>query len=118
MSESNPPPPRSGLAAVGRGTVGVGQQSAPPSGQSDLSDRGEPEWTTGQALGFLVALPGWVMVPTSLIGLAIAAGYGSGIAMAVCAASSVLSIALAIPGTIVMNKCERPGNRPGSPRRR
>jgi len=48
------------------------------------------------------------MVPVSLIGLAIAAGNGSGIAMAICAASAVLSFVLAIPGTVVMNKCQRP----------
>lgn len=29
----------------------------PPSGSR------EPDWTTGQGIGFLVALPGWIIVP-------------------------------------------------------
>ena len=44
----------------------------PPSGSR------EPDWTTGQGIGFLVALPGWILVPLGLIGAIVASSFAGG----------------------------------------
>ena len=73
----------------------------------------EPDWTTGQGIGFLVALPGWIIV--GLAG-AVAAFSVGGVVGGVGESSAVLAVAIlvavfgaitAIPGTIVFNKCKR-----------
>lgn len=106
--------PQSGLAAIGKGTVRSGDQ--PPSGSATPRRYGpgppsaegrsrEPDWTTGQGIGFLVALPGCLLALVGLIGLMVADGspgnyiFGSGFALGAIGA---------IPGTIVFTKCKRP----------
>ncbi len=73
----------------------------------------EPDWTTGQGVGFLVALPGWIIVGLAGIG-ALAAVYlvaaDSPIALHVVigvVSWAVFGVIIAIPGTIVFNKCKR-----------
>ena len=73
----------------------------------------EPDWTTGQGIGFLVALPGWIM-----FGLAVLAGlvgaFGTftdeEFVQLVVGAIVVGAVGLlaALPGTIVFSKCKRP----------
>ncbi|MXZ51877.1 MAG: hypothetical protein F4Z34_01665 [Acidimicrobiaceae bacterium] len=72
----------------------------------------EPDWTTGQGIGFLVALPGWI-----LFGLAVLAGlvgaFGTStdeeFVQLVAGAIVVGGVGLlaALPGTIVFSKCKR-----------
>ncbi len=73
----------------------------------------EPDWTTGQGIGFLVALPGWIIV-----GLAAAVGLGLAVAapgfsqlgapeLLALVGMALLGVIAAIPGTIVFNKCKR-----------
>ncbi len=75
----------------------------------------EPQWTTGQGIGFLVALPGCLLALVGLIGLMVTDGspgnyiFGSGFARGAIGA---------IPGTIVFNKCSRPAVRPAAARER
>ena len=73
----------------------------------------DPDWTTGQGIGFLVALPGWIIV--GLAGMVAAFSVG-GVVGGVGESSAVLAVAIlvavfgaitAIPGTIVFNKCKR-----------
>ena len=76
-------------------------------------DSREPDWTTGQGIGFLVALPGWIIF--GLAGVVAAFSVG-GVVGGDSESSAVLVGALlvaafgvitAIPGTIVFNKCKR-----------
>ena len=72
----------------------------------------EPEWTTGQGIGFLVALPGWI-----LVGLAVLAAFVGAFGTSsddefvrlVVGAIVVGGVGLlaALPGTIVFGKCKR-----------
>ena len=92
------------------------KQSADSSLQAltaESKSRGEADWTTGQGIGFLVSLPGWIAV-----GLAIAAFVASAIGTITSEFGDtslfVLGLSLgagglvcAIPGTIVFNKCKR-----------
>ena len=73
----------------------------------------EPNWTTGQGIGFLVALPGWIIV--GLAGMVAAFSVGgvlggdsgsSPFLMGAILAAAVGTIG-ALPGTIVFNKCKR-----------
>ena len=74
----------------------------------------EPDWTTGQGLGFLVALPGWIIVGfaalAGVIGLA-AGSSGTGQVGApellIIVVVALFGVTIAIPGTIVFNKCKR-----------
>ena len=77
-------------------------------------DSREPNWTTGQGIGFLVALPGWILVGMGAIAAAISipmnvsgetAGGVSlvGVAVVTC----LVGFIGALPGTIVFNKCKR-----------
>lgn len=133
-ADNQPGEPRSGLAAIGRGTIrtdaaskdvaaansaaakreAVGQPT--PTASTGVSatrrDPSEPVWTTGQGIGFLVALPGWLLAPVGLLGALITAGNGNGIVPAIFAASAVLGLIVAIPGSIVFGKCRRPEGRP------
>ena len=75
----------------------------------------EPHWTTGQGIGFLVALPGWIIVGlAALVGvIVLAAGTadtGDGIGtseLLVILLMALFGVIVAIPGTIVFNKCKR-----------
>ncbi|MCY4421968.1 MAG: hypothetical protein OXC06_02740 [Acidimicrobiaceae bacterium] len=79
----------------------------PPSGSR------EPDWTTGQGIGFLVALPGWIIVGlAALVGVIGLAAGTSGTAVGAGGLLIIVGMALfgtitAIPGTIVFNKCKR-----------
>ena len=42
------------------------------------SNPNEPKWTTGQGIGFLVSLCGWLIAAAGLIGLMITAPAGAG----------------------------------------
>lgn len=76
---------------------------------SDSTAPNEPQWTTGQGIGFLVSLGGWLIGGLGLIGLAVGA-YAEldGSVLAALAASTGVGVILAIPGTVVFNKCKRP----------
>ncbi|MDE0664822.1 MAG: MotA/TolQ/ExbB proton channel family protein [Acidobacteria bacterium] len=72
----------------------------------------EPHWTTGPGIGFLVAVPGWTIVGlaalTAVIGVATSGGGDDvGAAVGVAMLTAVFGIIVAIPGTIVFNKCKR-----------
>ncbi len=85
--------------------------SAAPSPETAL--RGEASWTTGQGIGFLVALPGWIA-----IGLAVAvfvisltatdiSEIGEYSLFVVGVTLGAGGLGLAIPGGIVFSKCKR-----------
>ena len=90
-------PTPTGLGAVGKGTASTPQPQTPED---------EPMWTTGQGIGFLVALPGWLLVAIGLLGAGPASELGGeGVVIALVAAG--FGILIAIPGSIVFNKCKR-----------
>ena len=76
---------------------------------------GEPDWTTGQGLGFLVALPGWIIFGlAALVGVnRLAAGtadteqFGAPELVIVVVLMALFGVVIAVPGTIVFNKCKR-----------
>jgi len=76
---------------------------------SDNTAPNEPQWTTGQGIGFLVSLGGWLIGGLGLIGLGVGV-YAEldGSVLAVLAGSTGIGMILAIPGTVVFNKCKRP----------
>lgn len=76
---------------------------------SDSTAPNEPQWTTGQGIGFLVSLGGWLMAALGLVGLAVGV-YAEldGAVLGVLGASTGAGVILAIPGTVVFNKCKRP----------
>ncbi len=70
------------------------------------------DWTTGQGIGFLVALPGWIIVGlaalVAVIGVATSGGGDDvGAAVGIAMLTAVFGVIIAIPGTIVFNKCKR-----------
>ena len=80
----------------------------PPSGSR------EPDWTTGQGIGFLVALPGWILVGMGAIAAAISIPLNvsgetaSGLSVvSVAVVTCLVGFIWALPGTIVFNKCKR-----------
>ena len=68
----------------------------------------EPQWTTGQGIGFLVSLGGWLIGGLGLVGLAVGV-YAEldGSVLAALGASTGIGAILAIPGTVVFHKCKR-----------
>ena len=77
----------------------------PPSGPR------EPDWTTGQGIGFLVALPGWIIFGLAALvgGIGLAAGteqFGAP-ELSIIVLMALFGATIAIPGTIVFNKCKR-----------
>jgi len=89
--------PSTGLGAVGKGPVSTPR----PQAQED-----EPIWTTGQGIGFLVALPGWLLVAIGLLGAGPASEIGGEAVVAALVAAG-FGVLIAIPGSIVFNKCKR-----------
>ena len=72
------------------------------SSSQPVYDSREPDWTTGQGIGFLVALPGWLVV-----GLAALVAVADPIGREVWVLTAVVGFLVALPGTIVFNKCKR-----------
>ena len=68
----------------------------------------EPKWTTGQGIGFLVALSGWILAVLGLVGVMFSAGEADDQVVAILGLLAGLGVLSAIPGTIVFNKCKRP----------
>ena len=88
------------------------QAPTAPAPAYPLADSREPDWTTGQGIGFLVALPGWIAVAlavlVAVIGTAASdGGGGAGAAVGVATLTAVSGVVIAIPGTIVFYKCKR-----------
>ena len=79
----------------------------PPSGSR------EPDWTTGQGIGFLVALPGWIIVGLAGVVAAFSVGGvvgGDNASQPILISAILVMVAgaiFALPGTIVFNKCKR-----------
>ena len=79
----------------------------------------DPKWTTGQGIGFLVALPGWIIFLGGLIAARVVSEQetswgaepnlfdGNSLYLFV---TGIVGLLCAIPGTIVFNKCKRPNN--------
>ena len=69
----------------------------------------EPEWTTGQGIGFLVSFVGWLLAFLGLVGVIISGNLeADGAVIAVFGSFIGLGVISAIPGTVVFNKCKRP----------
>ena len=68
----------------------------------------EPEWTTGQGIGFLVSFVGWLLAFLGLVGVIISDYIGDdGQTVTIFGSSVGLGVLSAIPGTVVFNKCKR-----------
>ena len=80
-----------------------------PSPASPPVDSREPNWTTGQGIGFLVALPGWFLVPFGLMGAIVASSFAGGdrALSLISLGVAIGGLILAVPGTIVFIKCKR-----------
>ena len=72
--------------------------------------RDEPEWTTGQGIGFLASLSGWLLAAAALIGGLVTASESGGDEQFTAAFGllAALGVVAAIPGTVVFHKCKRP----------
>ena len=69
----------------------------------------EPEWTTGQGIGFLVSFSGWLVALFGLIGVNVSGNMeADGAVVAIFGSWIALGVISAIPGTVVFNKCGRP----------
>ena len=71
----------------------------------------EPVWTTGQGIGFLVALPGIVIAVAAIATMLVALGLEGDerlIGLASAGGGGVLGLGAAVPGLIVFFKCRRP----------
>ena len=79
------------------------------SNQAASQASSEPKWTTGQGIGFLVSLCGWLIAAAGLIGLMITAPAGAGDdeLVPIFGLLAGLGVISAIPGTIVFHKCKR-----------
>lgn len=75
--------------------------------------RSEADWTTGQGIGFLVSLPGWIAVGLAIVAFVLSAAgtttseIGDASFFVVGLALGLGGLVCAIPGTIVFNKCRR-----------
>ena len=92
------------------------EPDTPPQQQPRDRRNLQADWTTGQGIGFLVALPGWIIV--GLAGVVAAFSAGSVLGGDADSSSFLMGAILvaafgaigAIPGTIVFYKC-RPKDR-------
>ena len=83
------------------------------------TDERDPKWATGQGIGFLVALPGWIIFLGGLIAALVVAEQetswreeanlfaGNSLYLFV---AGIVGLLCAIPGTIVFKNCRRPNN--------
>ena len=80
------------------------------SNQAASQASSEPKWTTGQGIGFLVSLTGWILAAAALVGVWITATEGGNDEelTAIFGLLAGLGVVSAIPGTIVFHKCKRP----------
>ena len=80
---------------------------------AESTSRGEADWTTGQGIGFLVSLPGWIAVGLAIVAFVVSATgtttseIGDASLFVVGLALGLGGLVCAIPGTIVFNKCKR-----------
>ena len=81
-----------------------------PGDSPGVGPPGEPQWTTGQGIGFLVALPGLLSFFVGLFGSCATRDDGGGVLVGFVLTMAVGAI-FAIPGVVVFKKCKRP---PGS----
>ena len=79
------------------------------SNQAASQASSEPKWTTGQGIGFLVSLTGWILGAAALIGVMVTATEGGNDEelTAIFGLLAGLGVVSAIPGTIVFHKCKR-----------
>lgn len=72
----------------------------------------EPEWTTGQGIGFLVSFSGWLVALFGLIGvIASSNAEADGAVVAIFGSWIALGVIAAIPGTVVFNNRTAPASR-------
>ena len=78
---------------------------------SDDTESGSSDWTTGQALGFLVALPGLLLIAGAAVAAMIVAGFDNRDdavdALAICGAIGGGGLLAAALGTVVYLKTRR-----------
>ena len=72
---------------------------------------GEPQWTAGQALGFILTIPGLVLIVAACVAAMITAGLNDRddavLALVSCGAGAMVGVVMAVPGMIVFYKCRR-----------
>ena len=87
----------------------MAKQTYGPGTSPDRRTPSEPQWTTGQGIGFLVSFTGWLLAFFGLVGVIISGNMeADGLVIAVFGSSLGLGVVSAIPGTVVFNKCKRP----------
>ena len=80
---------------------------------NDTTEPAKPRWTTGQGLGFLVALPGLIItvlgVASMLVSvLAITDKDDALVGLLFSGGVAVVGLIAAVPGLIVFYRCARP----------
>ena len=73
----------------------------------------QPSWTTGQGIGFLVMLPGLIVIVAAVVAMLVTVWAVTDdddmlTALAACAGVLTLGLLAAVPGMIVFFKCRRP----------
>ena len=71
-------------------------------------ERRPPRWTTGQGIGFLVMLPGLLLLVTAVITAAVAAdlrGDEADVAQGAYAVMGALGVLMTLPGIVVFFMC-------------
>ena len=86
-------------------------QTHGPSKSPEAQPSKEPQWTTGQGIGFLVAFSGWMLAAFSFIADVAVVGFmevDEDIVPVAFGLLTGLGAVSAIPGTIVFHKCKTP----------
>ena len=89
----------------------MAKQTYGPGTPPDIKITSEPQWTTGQGIGFLVAFSGWMLAAFSFIADVVIVGFmevDEDIIPVAFGLLTGLGVVSAIPGTVVFNKCKRP----------
>ena len=89
----------------------MAKQTYGPGTPPDIKTTSEPQWTTGQGIGFLVAFSGWMLAAFSFIADVVIVGFmevDEDIIPVAFGLLTGLGVVSAIPGTVVFNKCKRP----------